>query len=473
MRLYQMMVSIPLLTVIAGCVVGPTYQVPSPTSASQAVLPQFQANLPTTAKGTSDLVNWWAQFDDPLMAELVDTALTNNPTVAQALARVAQARAQASANGLYPKLNADASSSRSNNISIGQSIPSTYSTATFDATWELDLFGGIRKGNEAADDRYLARQADWHGSRVTLAAEVGTDLVNYRACVATAAVLAENVSSSQQTTQLTELKVKAGFTAPADGSLSNATTADAKQRLTQQLAECDLDIKALVELTDIAEPTLRSKLAANQRLPQPRDFTVTAIPAKALSQRPDIAAAERDLAASSANINVAEAKRYPSISLLGSIGVLGLHLDGTTQRSNAWSFGPTFTLPIMDGGQRKADVALAQATYDEAYAKYQAQVRGAVREIEGALVQLDANTRRENDAADSARDYERYFHANDDKFKAGSGSLLDLEEARRTSLIAQQTLIGIQRDRINAWIALYKALGGGWLSAADNDAKVQ
>ncbi|WP_081992608.1 efflux transporter outer membrane subunit [Collimonas arenae] len=482
MRLLKMLGSVPLLSVIAGCVVGPTYQAPSPTTSSQAVLPQFQSALPTqagTGSAATDLTRWWSQFDDPLVAELVTTAETSNPSVAQALARIKQARATAVTTGsaLYPSVAADASSTRSKSLSgltgsLGNvATISTSNSATFDASWELDLFGGKRKAADAANARVFARDADWYGAKVSLAAEVGSTLVNYRACVATTAMLAQDLTSREQTAQLTALKVKAGFTAPADGALINASTADARQKLIVQRADCDLDIKALVALTDIPEPVLRTKLAVNQRLPQPRGFVVESVPAQVLSQRPDIAVAERELAAASAEINVAEANRYPSISLLGSIGIGGFRFDGSSARSDTWSFGPSFKLPIFDAGQRKAQADLARGRYDEAYAGYQQQVRTAVREIEEALVRLDAAARREEDAALASREYESYYRANDDKFKAGSGSLFELEDARRTFLAAQQTVISVQHDHVTAWIALYKALGGGWRNETEQTAQ--
>jgi NodT family efflux transporter outer membrane factor (OMF) lipoprotein len=483
MRLFKMLGSVPLLSVIAGCVVGPTYQEPTPATSSQAVLPQFQASLPPTAangdsSGAAGLADWWSRFDDPLVSELVATAQASNPSLAQALARIAQARATAGSAGsaLYPSLAANAGSTRSKSLSgltseLGNvATVATSSTATFDASWELDLFGGKRKTAQAADARVFARNADWYGAKVSLAAEVGTTLVNYRACVATAAMLEQDLKSREQTAQLTALKVKAGFTAPADGALINGSTADARQKLVVQRTECDLDIKALVALTDIPEPSLRSKLAVNERLPTPRGFVVESVPAQALSQRPDIAVAERELAAASAEINVAQANRYPSLSLLGSIGIGGLRFDGGSSRSDTWSFGPSLKLPLFDAGLRRAQVDLARGRYDEAYAGYQLQVRSAAREIEEALVRLDAAARREDDAALAAKEYESYFRANDDKFKAGSGSLFELEDARRTFLSAQQTQISVQREHVTAWIALYKALGGGWRNGKEQAA---
>ncbi|AEK63533.1 efflux transporter outer membrane subunit [Collimonas fungivorans] len=478
MRLFKMLGSVPLLSVIAGCVVGPTYQEPSPATSSQAVLPQFQASLPpTAANGAANLTDWWSQFDDPLVSELVATAQASNPSLAQALARIAQARAAAGSAGsaLFPSVAADASSMRSKSLTgttgLGSaSIITTNSTAAFDASWELDLFGGKRKTAEAANARVFARNADWYGAKVSLAAEVGSTLVNYRACVAIAAMLAQDLKSREQTAQLTALKVKAGFTAPADGALINGSTADARQKLVVQRTECDLDVKALVALTDIAEPALRTKLAVNERLPTPRGFVVESVPAQALSQRPDIAVAERELAAASAEINVAQANRYPSLSLLGSIGIGGFRFDGSSSRSDTWSFGPSLKLPLFDAGLLRAQVDLARGRYDEAYAGYQLQVRTAAREIEEALVRLDAAARREDDAALAAKEYESYFRANDDKFKAGSGSLFELEDARRTFLSAQQTQISVQREHVTAWIALYKALGGGWRNGKEQAA---
>lgn len=429
---------------------------------------QFHASLPgqlPDGASTEDLANWWAQFDDPLVAELIDAAQASNQTLAQALARIAQARANlgSTRSALFPSLDANANARRSKtDLTPGTSSVGTSTSKSLDSTWEIDMFGGKRKGVDSANARLAARIADWHGVRVSLAAEVAVTLVNYRACEATAALLAEDLISREQTAQLTMLKIKAGFTAPADGALIDASTADARQRLIAQRADCDMHIKALTALTDIAEPALRDKLAGSSRLPRPRGITVNAVPAKALAQRPDIASAERELAATSADINVAEANRYPRLTLLGSIGIAGLRIEGNTSNSDTWSFGPSISLPLFDAGRRKADVDAARARYDEAYAAYQQQVRTAVREIEEALVRLDSSARREDDAASAARNYDHYFHASDDKFKVGSGSLFELEDARRTMLSAHQTLIGIQRERVAAWIALYKALGGGW-----------
>lgn len=448
------------LTVLAGCAVGPVYQAPEPLAPAQ-----FQAALPAADAGAargSALESWWSQFDDPVVPTLVAAAQDGSPTLAAALARIGQARATAGVAGAarFPELELNAAGTRAR-------VPGGPVTATLarslDASWEVDLFGGKRMAAEAARARLDARGGDWHDARVSLAAEVAGTVIRYRACARNASLLAQDADSRGQTAQLTAQKIKAGFTAPADSNLSAASLADARQRLVAQRAACDVNVKALVALTGVAEPALRATLDAGRGVPRPGAILVDTVPAQALRQRPDIAAAERDLGAASADINSAEANRYPSLSLGGSIGLL--RLDGVT--NDQWSFGPKLNLPLFDGGRRRNEAELARARYDERYATYQLRVRGAVREIEEALVNLDASTRREADAATAARGYEQYFKASDDKFRAGPGSLFELEVARRDALSAQQVLINVQQERVLAWIALYKALGGGWHAGAE------
>ncbi len=446
-------------SLVQACAVGPQYAPPA-----AAAPDRFQASLPQADQRAAGLRDWWRQFDDPLVAQLVEAAQATNPTLAQALARIEQARGTAGgARGArFPELSAGVSGNRSKTTGADGAVVSTTSLRSLDASWELDLFGAKRKAADAAEARLAARTADWHAARVSLAAEVGSTLVDYRACVATAQTLEQDLGSRLQTAQLTERKVKAGFMSTADSTLINASAADARQRLVAQQANCDLSVKALVTLTGIAEPELRARLGTGAALPQPQAIAVQSVPAKALEQRPDVESAERELAAASAEINVAQAARYPRITLTGNVGIAGLRLGGASNSDSTWSFIPALTLPLFDAGRRRADVDVAQARYDEAYAVYQQRVRGAVREIEEALVRLDSAARRQADAQAAARDYERYFDLSNDRLRAGTGSMFELEDARRSALAARQNLIGVQRERVTAWIALYKALGGGW-----------
>ncbi|MGI4938012.1 MAG: TolC family protein, partial [Janthinobacterium lividum] len=228
-------------------------------------------------------------------------------------------------------------------------------------------------------------------------------------------------------------------------------------------AECELQVKALVALTGIEEIALRRTLAAGPAaLPAPALLNVDLLPVQLLSQRPDLVAAERSLAAASADIGVAQANRYPRLSLLGSVAIGRTETSGLSIPTSPWSFGPSLSLPVFDGGALRAQVAGKRASYDAALANYRAAVRNAVKETEQSLVRLDAAARRSDDVASSARDYRRYFDAAQENWRAGGISLLTLEEARRNQLTAEQNAIGSQRDRVLYGIALYKALGGGW-----------
>lgn len=457
----------------AGCAVGPDYRSPA-----LAAPPRFEAPLPhglqvsprqdgiPPVSGDADLA-WWRQFDDPLVAELVQEARVDSPTLAQSLARVLQARAvyQAAGAARLPGLGLNASATRARSVSApGASMVATSINRSLDASWEIDLFGARAKAAEAADARWNARLADWQAVRISLAAEVAATLVDYRACTVSVDILVQDLQSRQSVARLTGEALKTGYMPRAEGFLSDASVASASERLLAQRTLCDIDIKALVALTGLAEPDLRARLAAGSgELPRPQAFVVEAVPAQALAQRPDIAAAERELAAAAAEINVAEAQRYPSLLLGGSIGVGRLRSDGLSGSADTWSFGPaSLSLPLFDGGRRKAEAAGARGRYDEQAGVYRQRVRDAVREIEEALVRLDAAARREGDADIAALQYERYFQAGDEKFRAGASGLLDLEEARRNSLSARLTRVGVQLDRVQAWIALYKALGGGW-----------
>lgn len=440
----------------AACTVGPHYRAPAPD-----IPARFQAQLTQAQPGgqtPAGLARWWRQFDDPLVAELVEAAQLDHAGQAQSLARVMQARAMLASAGAARLaelgLNADARRERSAGAP-GVSVPVRSSMGSVDASWEIDLFGARAKAAEAA------------GARVSLAAEVAATLVSERACLASEHILAQDLHSREVIARSSRDAMHSGHMARADGFLSDASAAAARERLIAQQAACDLEIKALVALTGVAEPALRARLGGGMQLPRPRAFKVEAVPAKALAQRPDIAAAERDLAAAMADINVAEAQRYPSLSLGGSIGIVRLGTGGAAGSADTWSFGPVLNVPLFDGQRCTANAALAQARYDEQAGVYRQRVRDAVHDIEQALVRLDAAARREADADSAARGYERYCQAGGEQFKAGASGFVELEEARRNSLGARLTHVGMQRDRVHAWIALYKALGGGWQHTAD------
>jgi NodT family efflux transporter outer membrane factor (OMF) lipoprotein len=440
---------------LAGCAVGPDYRQPD------LKLPDhWQVRQTGQLAGLS---GWWAQFNDPALTTLQSAAQQNSNSLAKATAAIDKARASRTSAeaGLWPSLTASGKATESG--SFRNSTGTTRSaSAGLDASWELDLFGKTRRNTESADALIAAREADWHDARVSLAAEVATDYVDYRACRIKQKYYEDQAESQARTHALTQLSARAGFTAPADARLAEGSAASTRATALAQKTECEVLVKTLVALTGMDEAALRQTLAQDQpTLPQTPGLKVEAVPANLLRQRPDIVAAERALASSSALIGVAEAARWPSLTLAGSVGL------NKTQGANLtapWSFGPSLSLPIFDGGSISANIKSARADYDSALATYRQTVLDAVKEVEQALVRLDAINEREDALQKSAAGYRAYLTATEQNQKAGGTSLLDLETARRSAIGAEVSLIELQQNRLEYWIALYKAVGGGWQS---------
>ncbi len=447
----------------ASCMAGCSAPRPTDRVATEAPT-QWYAPLPHN--GTlADLSAWWQQFDDPLLVELIESAQTASPTVASAASRIRQARATRIATGaaLLPTLDAVASTSRGNT-----QPPAPLATVTqtgLQTAWEIDLFGGNRATADAAQARLEGARAGWHDARVSVAAEAANSYVNLRTCEQQLRVAGNDTKSRAETARLSELSARAGFTAPATSALARASAAEASARATQQRAQCDVEVKTLVALTAMPEPRLRQKLAAAWIEPsQAAALNVASVPAQLLAQRPDVFQAEREVAAASAEVGSAQAQRFPRLSLSGSIAAGSVHTGGVSTDLQTWSIGPlALTLPIFDGGRRSANVDAAQARYDEAALVYAARVRQAVREVEEALVNLESARSRTEDARVAIEGYRASFAATDARYRNGLASLVELEDARRTALAAENAWLSLQRERVAAWIALYRALGGGWV----------
>lgn len=446
---------------LCACALQPSYETPKVIETTG-----WQAELPHGGS-VENLVDWWRRFDDPAVAELVRTAETDSPTLAKAVARIDDARATvvSDSSGAWPSLTGSGSLTRAKSaVSLGNEVFTSLATTRsgeLDASWELDLFGKVRSSRESAKAQLASRIDDWHDARVSLAAEVADDYVQYRACRQLAGAYEESAASYAQTEKTTLAAAAAGMTPSSDGYLAQANTASAHASAIQQHVVCEELIKSLVELTGASEPALRAIVDRPQApgLPQPAAFSVQSAPADLVRQRPDLASSERALAAAYASIGKARAERFPSLSLSGSIG---LSATNVTSPMSTWSFGPSLSIPLFDAGKRKAAVDSAQASYDEQLAAYRSSVRTAVKEVEVALADLDGAARRSDDARRAVEQYRRYESAMETNWRAGFDTLLTREQARRSLTSAEITDIELQRDRVRSWISLYKALGGGW-----------
>lgn len=454
--------------ILAGCASNRVAVEPTP---APAIASAWQAPLPATTAATASAndaaaatAQWWAGFGDPLLPTLIEAAQAASPNLSSAASRIEQARAArtAAAGALLPQLGAQGSIARARS-QPGQPDTDTASIG-LQAAWELDLFGGRRAGRTAAGERLIAAEATWHAARTALAAEVGAAYVGLRACEAQLEQTAADSASREQTERLTEASLRAGVQAPASAALARASAAQGRAQVAQQRAVCEAQVKALVALTAIDEPSLRQRLgAAAARQPATSGLTVNIVPAALLERRPDLIAASRAVGAAAADRAQADAQRLPQVSLSGSIGALRISNSFGTTDGSVWSIGPlAVSLPLFDGGTRAANQRAARAAYDDAVVQLQGAVRQAVREVEEALVSIQSAAAQEADARIAVEGFEAALKAAEARWRGGVSSLYELEDARRTAVAARSSLIELQRARATAWINLYRSLGGGF-----------
>lgn len=458
---------------LTGCAAwqGPL-QTP-PDSAAITPPAAWQNPLPHNGKVT-DLAAWWAGLNDPLLVQLIEGAQSTSGSLADARARIAQARATRVGAGAARGPSLDASLSASRGVQQPDTSAANSVALGVQASWEADLFGGKAAASNAAQARLDGAQAAWHDARVSVAAEVATQYLNQRNCEASLSVIEADAKSRADSAQLADITAKAGFSAPATAQLARASAADGAARVTELRAQCQRDVLVLAAL--IGAPIADVQAVLKRHPPISADvidktalFSIATLPAEVVAQRPDVFQAEREVAASSGDVTSTDALRMPRLSLLGSIGAARLSSGGFTSEGATWSIGPlAITLPLYDGGARAANVQAAQARYEAAVVQYQSKARQAVAEVEIALLNLQSTASRRGDSQAAVEGYRASFNATQARYKSGLASLVELEDARRTLLAAETALVSLQRERMAAWIALYRAAGGGWSVAGNS-----
>jgi outer membrane protein, multidrug efflux system len=470
LKLNALALALPLLAACGSAVKMPdAAQVQSDAQIRAAST--WKAPLPHNGSAAK-LVDWWTQLGDPVFDELMQAAQKESATLASALTRVAQARtgsARAS-DALSPQLALNAQGSRG--VQQPKAPPATSLSAGLQASWEIDLWGGNRAALNAAQWRERGAELGWHEARVAVAAEMASTYMAYRYCENLLSLLQRDAASRDETARLAELTAKAGFSAPATAQLARASSFDAANSVTSAQAQCDAQIKALVALSGLPESGLREKLKANQAVAGKISArsalfsiaaSVTQLPAQLLMQRPDIAAAQQAVTAAALDITSADARRYPTLSLSGSIGAGSVRQLGMTTEGITWGIGPVaLNLPLTNQTSTRLNTEAAVAAYNEAVITLQAKARQAVREVEDSFVSLQAANLRGTQTKAAAEGYSASLAATQSRYRAGLASLVELEDARRTALFAQQNQLSVERDRIAAWINLYRATGGGW-----------
>lgn len=452
-----------LLLALAGCTsVGPDYRAPDlpvPASWSGA----------SASQPAADLAEWWMQLRDPQLDQLIGQALAANLDLHTARARLRQARAQRGLAGAEqaPSVTASASASRSQSSDNSGGGTRNAFSAGFDASWEPDVFGGTRRGIEAAEADLQATAASLDQTRVSLLAEVARNYVELRGYQTRLQIAERNLAAQSETLQLTDWRAQAGLGSSLEVEQARANLAQTRAQIPALRTSLGTAEHALAVLLGQPPAGLQSQLAEVRAMPQVSDALAVGIPAETLRRRPDVIAAERKLAAETARIGVAQAARYPGFNLSGSIGLDALKAgDLLTSGALGSSLLASISAPLFDGGRLRQRVEIQTAVQEQALLSYQSTVLTALQEVENALLSLTNSRKRLaalNDAADAARNAALLARQ---RYSSGLIDFQTVLDSERSLLSVEDSQASAEVARVTALIQLYKALGGGWSAPA-------
>jgi NodT family efflux transporter outer membrane factor (OMF) lipoprotein len=463
-RITKLTSTFALTSLLASCMVGPDYQKPN-----LLVPAKWSADKSASAAQPAELAYWWTRMRDPQLDALIDRAIKGNLSVEVAQARVREARATLGqeTGKLAPSLGTSSSVNRTKTSQTASTTGSenvfTQYQNGFDASWEIDLFGGKRRGVEAAKYGLDASEEELRNTMLVLVGDVASNYAQVRAAQARLALGERTARSQRQSAVLTKAKLEGGSGTTADVARAEALAASTEADLPTYEIARSTAVNRLSVLLGLPPATLSDELARSKPIPRPKFPLPVGIPADVLLTRPDVRMAERQLAQSTAKIGVAEAARHPSMSLTGNIASQALHVSDIAKNSTiGWAFGPAVTVPLFRGGQLKASVEVARAVRDQNFATYESSVLTAMEDVENAIVSLSQQRSRSAKLAVAVEAYRRADTASRSQYETGTLNYLDLLDGQRQLYAAEGALIDSQLAVTTAYITLNKALGGGW-----------
>ncbi|MGE4557017.1 MAG: efflux transporter outer membrane subunit [Desulfovibrionaceae bacterium] len=457
---------------VAGCMVGPNYKKPT-----LDIPNKWEGNATDNETALPNLEEWWRNLDDPLLNQLIDEAVKGNLDVAGAKARIREARASYRKAGgtLWPSLDANALAMRNGYGSTSSSaeathVPDQYSLykAGFDASWELDLFGGNRRALEAAEYGLNAAQEDLRSTLLTLIGDVASYYAQARGYQVRIKLARNTAASQEKTANMTRARFESGSASGVDLSEAVATVRITEANIPSLQAAFAEAVHRLGILLGEPPTTLTAKLSKPADVPVPQQDLPEGVPADVLLNRPDVQLAERRLAQYTARIGEAQAARFPKINLVGSLDTSVTDFGDLARKSSVvWSFGPTLSVPVFNAGQLKAAVEVAQAQRDQYFLAYQSSVLTALEDVENALVSLAKERKRATILTEAVTNYREAAELSQMLYEAGSTSYLDVLVVQRALYSAEDSLAQSQTRETTYYVALAKALGGGWSKPVD------
>lgn len=461
---------------LAGCTVGPDYTPPQPaTPDSFHALAAEQGGPSKFVGATADLARWWASLKDPMLDSLVERAVGSNLDVKIAASRVRESRAQRgiAAAAELPSVDAKGSYERSRTSENtfnqqGRSQDSSGSDlfqAGFDASWELDVFGGIRRSVEAADAEIQVAEESRRDVLVSLLAELARNYVETRTFQRRIALADQNIALQKDTLDLTMTRFNAGLTSELDVAQARAQLETRRSQVPPLRIGLAQSVHRLSVLLGQEPGTLLAELNAVAPIPGVPVEVPVGVPSELLRRRPDIRKSERELAAASARVGVATSDLFPKFSLTGAFGLQSQQFgDLFDLNSRYWSIGPSVRWPVFEGGRIRANIEATNAREEQSMLAYSKAVLGALEETENALTSYNQEQSRRAFLAESVNANRRAYDLANQLYSSGLKDFLNVLESQRQLFEAEDQLAQSDRGVTANLIALYKALGGGWES---------
>jgi NodT family efflux transporter outer membrane factor (OMF) lipoprotein len=442
-----------LLLVACGAQLRPMADLPAPA--------QWRGNTAPLVTDAAAAPDWWARFGDPVLVQLVETALRQNPDLATAASRVEQARAQsrAAAAGLWPQLSGTLGAQRSRSVSaLGTASESTMVEPLLQASYEIDFWGRLKQLDAAARASLLASQASRDTIALSVAASAATAYIGLRAIDGRLDVAQQTLVAREAAVTLARSQARVGYISQLDLSQAEAEYRAATQlipQLTQARIQQENALRIL--LGELPGEVPRGLPLAQLQFP----MVPGVLPSELLRRRPDIEQAEQGVVAADASWAAARDRLLPSLNLSASIGSVFSH-NLPDDPVNIWSLGGSILAPIFNHGLLSAQADVAAAQREQSVLAYRKSVLTAFGEVENALASVSELDRQMGEALAQRAFLAEALHHAESRYRAGYSSQLDALVAQRTLLSAELSLVQLRADQLNARVTLYRALGGGW-----------
>ncbi|MGH7411583.1 MAG: efflux transporter outer membrane subunit [Candidatus Methylomirabilis sp.] len=468
MKVVRVFLWLLLVATGVGCTVGRDYRPPQ----VQVPAKWSEAEQKGTATRPVEITQWWATFNDPVLTSLIDRAVRSNHDLRVAEWRIREARASrgVTAAGAWPQADVSSSYSRSrasknapNVAPISAGKETDLFQIGFDAGWEIDVFGGVRRAVEAADADIAASEENRRDVLVTLLSEVARNYVEARGFQQRIAIAGKNITSQQETLGLTRIRLQAGLITELDVAQAEAILATTQSQVPTLESSLKQAVHRLGVLLGQDPGALLPELSNEAPIPGIPPEVPVGLPSDLLRRRPDVRRAERELAAATARIGVATADLFPRFSLTGAFGLQSVSIgDLAVWPSSFWSIGPTVRWPIFDAGRIRANIRVQDAREQQSLAQYEKAVLTSLEDVENALVAYGREQERRRSLAQAVDANRLAADLANERYTRGLVDFLNVLESQRQLYASEDQLVQSERGIVVNLVALYKALGGGW-----------